>query len=118
MHRHLIRQAMMVSVVLLLAAGTAWAAKGTRFWNLTHYEVDSLQLAPAGTTDYGENLCQQDEDGSVEYDERLKVDGVKSGVYDAKIHDVHGRTCSAKNVTVEEGKVFSIQEKELVDCTE
>ena len=118
MRAKLMRRAMLVAVVLLVGAGTAWAAKGTRFWNLTHYEVDGLQLAPAGTTDYGENLCLQDEDGSVEYDERLKVNGVKSGVYDAKLHDVHGRTCSAKNVTVEEGKVFSIQEKELVDCTE
>ena len=118
MRRTPIRQAPMVIMVLVMAAGTAYAAKGTRFWNLTHYEVDSLQLAPAGTTDYGENLCQQDEDGSVEYDERLNVTGVASGVYDAKLHDVHGRSCSAKNVTVEEGKVFSIQEKELVDCTE
>ena len=107
-----------VCAVLLLASGTAWAAKGTRFWNLTHAEIDSLQLAPAGTADYGENLCLQDDDKSVESDERLQVTGVKSGTYDARIHDVKGRSCSAKNIKVEEGKVFSIQEKELVDCTE
>lgn len=118
MRLNLMRHPLMVFVVLVAAAGTAYAAKGTRFWNLTHYEIDSLQLAPAGTTDFGENLCLQDDDKSVETDERLSVTGVKSGIYDAKIHDVHGRSCSAKNVKVEEGKVFSIQEKELIDCTE
>ena len=110
------RLAIAVFAILLVAAGTAWAAKGTRFWNLTHNEIDSLQLAPAGTADFGENLCLQDDDKSVEADERLQVTGVKSGLYDAKIHDVRGRSCSARNIKVEEGKVFSIQEKELVDC--
>ena len=110
------RLAMTAFAVMLVAAGTAYAAKGTRFWNLTHAEIDSLQLAPAGTGDFSDNLCLQDDDKSVEADERLQVTGVKSGTYDAKIHDVSGRSCSAKNVTVEEGKVFSIQEKDLVDC--
>jgi hypothetical protein len=112
------RLAVMVFVIAVAAAGTAYAAKGTRFWNLTHAEIDSLQLAPAGTSDYSDNLCLLDDDKSVEYDERLQVTGVKSGTYDAKIHDVNGRSCSAKNIEVEEGKVFSIEEKQLVDCTE
>jgi hypothetical protein len=106
------------AVVLVAAAGTAYAAKGTRFWNLTHAEIDSLELAPAGTDNYGENLCLQDDDKSVEASERLQVTGVKSGTYDIKIHDVNGRSCSAKNITVEDGKVFSVSEKELVDCRE
>lgn len=106
------------AVMLVAAAGTAYAAKGTRFWNLTHAEIDSLQLAPAGTSDFGENLCLQDDDKSVEADERLQVSGVKIGTYDAKIHDVNGRSCSAKNISVEEGKVFSIEEKQLIDCTQ
>jgi len=110
------RLAITVFAILLTAAGTAYAAKGTRFWNLTHVEIDSLQLAPAGSSDYGENLCLQDDDKSVEADERLQVTGVKSGTYDARIHDVTGRSCSAKNVKVEEGKVFSIEEKQLIDC--
>jgi hypothetical protein len=110
------RLVLTVFAVMLVAAGTAYAAKGTRFWNLTHAEIDSLQLAPAGTQDYGDNLCLLDDDKSVEADERLQVTGVKSGTYDAKIHDVTGRSCSAKNVKVEEGKVFSIEEKQLVDC--
>ena len=110
------RLAMPVFAVMLVAAGTASAAKGARFWNLTHAEIDSLQLAPAGTEDFSDNLCLQDGDKSVEADERLQETGVKSGTYDAKIHDVSGRSCSAKNVKVEEGKVFSIQEKDLVDC--
>jgi YVTN family beta-propeller protein len=76
------------AMMLVAAAGTAYAAKGTRFWNLTHAEIDSLQLAPVGSADYGENLCLQDDDKSVEADERLQVSGVKSGTYDAKIHDV------------------------------
>ncbi len=112
------RLAISAFAILLAAAGTAEAAKGTRFWNLTHAEIDSLQLAPSGTDGYSDNLCLQDDDKSVEADERLQVSGVKSGTYDAKIHDVTGRSCAAKGITVEEGKVFSIEEKQLIDCTQ
>ncbi|HVM84287.1 MAG TPA: hypothetical protein VMW18_10390 [Candidatus Binatia bacterium] len=106
-----------------MAALTAFAASAsaetiTKFWNLTKNTVDGLQLAPAGSSDFGPNLCLADPDKSVDYDERLKISGLASGTYDAKLHDVAGRSCSAKSVKVEAGKVFSISEKELSGCTQ
>ncbi|HVJ42397.1 MAG TPA: hypothetical protein VM639_12920 [Dongiaceae bacterium] len=102
----------------VIAADPALAASGTRFWNLTRNTVNLLQLAPAGSTAYGENLCLADPDKSVDAEERLKVAGVKSGRYDVKLGDTTGRQCTVKNVEVTEGKVFSIQEKQLTGCTQ
>jgi hypothetical protein len=91
-------------------------AKDTRFWNLTSSTVRSLELAPAGTTAFGPNQCVNDPDGAVDHDERLKVTGVPTGAYDARLILADGRTCFAKNVRVETGKPFSIEDKDLVGC--
>ncbi len=107
-------------LVAALIAGTAGASAGdrpTRFWNLTHNTVQEFQLAPAGTTAWGENQCRNDKDGAVDFDERLPVIGVASGRYDARLKDASGRVCFARNIAIEAGKVFSIDEKDLVDCT-
>ena len=40
-----------------------------------------------------------------------------AGTYDAKLTDVSGRTCIVRNVKVEDGQIFSIEEKELTSCT-
>ncbi len=93
------------------------AAKDTRFWNLTSSTVKSLELAPAATSTFGPNQCANDPDGDVDHDERLKVTGVKSGAYDARLKLADGRACMAKGVQIEVGKVFAIDEKELVGCT-
>jgi hypothetical protein len=44
---------------------------------------------------------------------------VAPGQYDVKLHDVHGRSCLVKKVTVKAGGkyAFSIGENELSDCT-
>lgn len=103
------------SVLILLASlGTA-SAKDTRFWNLTANTVTHLQFSAPGKTAWGPDQCKNDKDGSVDHDERLKVVGMKTGVYDAKISDAH-RTCIVKNVSITEGKVFSIDEKAMTDC--
>ena len=95
--------------------GSALASKPTRLWNLTDNTITKLQLAPAGTTDYGPDQGKNDKDGSVDHDERLKITGVATGSYDAKLTDAKGRTCTAKNLAVKEGEVFSLEEKQL-DC--
>src|SRR5215831_12246758 len=107
-------------IALAFAAGAfvqPATAKDTRFWNLTSSTVKSLQLAPAGTSAFGPNQCANDPDGAVDHDERLKVTGVKSGVYDARLKLADGRDCMAKGLRIEAGKVFAIEEKELVGCT-
>jgi hypothetical protein len=94
------------------------ATKPTRFWNLTTKTVTSLELAKAGTSSFGPNLCKVDKDGSVDYDERLNLpDTVAPGNYDVKLGYASGRTCTVRNVSVKKGKVFSIDDKGLTDCT-
>lgn len=104
------------ALALVLAMGTAEAAKGTRFWNLTENTVTKLELAPAGTEQFGQDQAKNDKDGAVDHDERLKVTGVKTGTYDVRLADSKGRSCTVRNVAVTEGEVFSIEEKQLKDC--
>jgi hypothetical protein len=108
---------LLLVAALAAAVSTASAAdRPTRFWNLTHNTIQEFRLAPAGTTAWGENQCRNDKDGAVDFDERLRITGVDSGRYDARIKDASGRVCFARNIAIEAGKVFSIDEKELVDC--
>ncbi len=109
-------RAILVGVAAVLLAGPA-AAKDTRFWNLTSSTVKSLELAPAGTSTFGPNQCANDPDGEVDHDERIKVTGVKTGPYDARLKLADGRACMAKGVQIEAGKVFAIEDKELVGCS-
>jgi hypothetical protein len=106
-------------VLTLIATSSAVLAQNrpTRFWNLTRYTVSEFYLAPAGTTNFGPNQCKNDKDGTVDHDERLRITGVEAGTYDAKLTDVSGRTCLARNIKVEVGQIFSIEEKELTSCT-
>ncbi len=105
----------LAAALFLAPAGSAFAAKATKMWNLTDNTVTELQLAPAGTQDYGPDQAKNDKDGSVDHDERLKITGVSTGTYDARLTDAKGRTCTAKNLAVKEGDIFSIEEKQL-DC--
>lgn len=90
--------------------------KPTRFWNLTRNTISQFYLAPAGTANWGPNQCKNDKDGAVDPDERLRITDVSSGVYDAKLVDVTGRACIVRNVSVEAGGIFSIEEKNLTSC--
>jgi hypothetical protein len=107
----------LATAALILAGGTVAKAADTKFWNLTAHTVDNFQMAPAGSTAFGANLCLADKDKSVDSDERLKLAGIQSGRYDIKLADTTGRMCTVKNVAVAAGKVFSISEKELTGCT-
>lgn len=102
--------------VALLASPVLAKSKGTRFWNLTLYTVTSLHLSPPGKNVWGPDLCKGDEDGTVDHDERLRIDGLKSGVYDVKLTDKIGRVCIIRNVAVKADAIFTIEEKQLTDC--
>ena len=101
---------------VVLSVGVAFAAKATRFWNLTDNTITSFTLAPAGTDKFGSNQAKNDKDGAVDHDERLKILDVKTGSYDAKLVDSKGRQCLVKAIVVKEGEVFSIEEKQLTEC--
>ena len=106
------------TTLVLAAASSAAFAQGrpTRFWNLTRHTISEFYLAPTGTTNFGPNQCKNDKDGTVDPDERLRISGVAPGTYDAKLKDVSGRSCLVRNIKVEAGEIFSIEEKELTDC--
>jgi len=93
------------------------AEKPIRFWNLTSKTVTSLQLAKAGTQDFGPDFCKSDKDGEVDHDERLSLPGVAPGAYDVKIGYADGRKCTVRTLNLQAGKVFSIEDKDLTDCT-
>jgi hypothetical protein len=111
----MMKGAILLGVAAILLAKPAMA-KDTRFWNLTASTVKSLELAPAGTSAFGPNQTRNDPDGAVDHDERLKVTGVKSGAYDARLKLADGRVCMAEGVQIEAGKVFAIEDKELIGC--
>jgi hypothetical protein len=93
------------------------AAKPTQFWNLVSSTVTKLEISKAGANAFGPNQTANDPDGAVDHDERLKITGVTSGAHDVRLMLKDGRTCFARNVSIREGKVFSIEDKDLVDCT-
>ena len=107
----------LAAFALCIAASAAQAeGRPTRFWNLTRHVISEFYLAPAGTTNWGPNQCKNDKDGTVDPDERLRIVGIETGSYDAKLKDASGRTCVVRNVAVKAGEIFSIEEKELTSC--
>jgi hypothetical protein len=111
------RRPRFAAAMILISAIPALAAdKPTRFWNLTAATVTDLRLSPAGTGAFGENLVLKDKDAEVEHDERLNIVGLASGVYDARIGFPDGTVCAARNLTIEAGDVFSIEDKDLAGC--
>jgi len=110
-------------VALALHAQASLAAEGTkgkgiRFWNLTSSTVTRLYLSPAGKDAFGPDQCKNDPDGAVDHDERVKVVGVASGQYDLRVTQKSGRVCLVKNVTIEDNKVFSVEDKDLTECSQ
>ena len=116
-NRIALRKIAFTTLVLAAASSAAFAqGRPTRFWNLTRHTISEFYLAPTGTTNFGLNQCRNDKDGTVDPDERLRISGVAPGTYDAKLKDVSGRSCLVRNIKVEAGETFSIEEKELTDC--
>jgi hypothetical protein len=110
-----------VFMLAWLAAATREAAaegRPTRFWNLTRNTISEFYLAPAGTSNWGQNQCRNDKDGSVDSDERLRITDVTPGTYDAKFTDLAGRVCIVPNIKIEAGAIFSIEEKDLTSCVQ
>src|SRR5437660_8048951 len=110
-------KAMLTVVALMIAVTGAFSAeRPTRFWNLTHNTISEFRLAPAGTTKWGDNQCKNDKDGTVDFDERLRITATEPGIYDASLKDTSGRACLVRNIKLEAGEIFSIEEKDLTSC--
>jgi hypothetical protein len=100
-----------------LCLSPASAAPKTKFWNTTGDTIVKFELAPAGTTNWGPDQCKNDRDDSVDDDERLTIINVPTGTYDARMTYKDGSVCLAKSVKVVEGKIFSLEKKDLTNCT-
>ena len=110
---------LLLAVTVLGLVGSAAAAqdrRGIRFWNLTLYTINNFQMSPAGQDIWGPDQCQNDRDGTVDHDERLRITGIEPGRYDVKLADRIGRACIVRDVEVKAGAVFAIEEKQLTDC--
>jgi hypothetical protein len=108
-----------LSILIALAYGgcaVAQEGKGIRFWNLTLHTITSFRISPAGENRWGADQCQNDRDGTVDHDERLRITGIAPGSYDVKLGDETGRRCIVRNITVQAGSIFSIEERQLTDC--
>ena len=104
-----------IGLVLTLSIAEAAERRGMRFWNLTLYTLTSLQFSPPGQNAWGKNQCENDDDKTVDHNERLRITGLTPGRYDAKLTDRLGRTCVVKDVDVKDG-IFTIEEKQLTSC--
>jgi hypothetical protein len=100
----------------IASSAMAQDRKGIRLWNLTLHTITSLRMSPAGEGRWGPDQCQNDRDGTVEHDERLRITGITAGRYDVNLVDETGRTCIVRNIEVRDGAVFLIEEKQLTEC--
>jgi hypothetical protein len=106
-----------VALGLSLTASLAADRKPTRFWNLTANTIVSLQISPAGQQAWGRDQCENDRDHEVDHDERLRITDIAPGRYDVRFKDKTGRVCVVKDIEVEDGDIFSIEEKDLKGCS-
>ena len=88
-------------------------------WNPVGKAVDvdaRLYVSAAGANAYGPNQCANDNDGTVDQGERLKVN-VPAGKSDVKLAFDDGKVCIVRNVEIVAGGVFSIEDKDLTSCS-
>jgi hypothetical protein len=106
----------LIALGLIDPSAMAEDRKGIRFWNLTLHTITNLRMSQVGENRWGPDQCQNDRDGAVEHDERLRITGIAPGRYDVKLVDETGRTCIVRNVEVQDGAIFSIEEQQLTAC--
>jgi len=104
-------------LVSIFCASGAMAAGQTKFWNITGDTIVKFELAPAGSTNWGPDQCKNDKDDAVDDDERLLIKDVATGSYDARITFKNARVCAAKAISIEQGKIFSIEANQLKECS-
>jgi hypothetical protein len=118
-NRTSLRISRLTSLSLMAIACTSWAiaAGQTKFWNTTGDTIVKFELAPAGSNNWGLDQCKNDKDNAVDDDERLQIKDVATGSYDARMTFKDGRVCTAKAISIEDGKIFSIERNQLKDCS-
>jgi hypothetical protein len=110
--------AMMAVAILATTAAHAQGkpGKGIRLWNLTTATISGFQLSPAGQNQWSSNLTLADKDKEVDHDERLRINGITPGRYDARVSYPDGRQCMVPNIEIRADAVFEIADRDLQDC--
>jgi hypothetical protein len=103
-------------MLIALSVAAQAAERGIRFWNLTGETITHLTMAPTGSTNWGPDQCRNDPDGTVDFDERLRITGISPGHYDVRFTQKTGRTCIVTDVEVKAGSVFAIGKEALDHC--
>jgi hypothetical protein len=83
------------------------------FLNRAGETMVKLQFAPAGTTKWGADQTQYEDDKQVEHNEKIPLQGVTPGRYDVRFTDIKGRSCTVKNLDVTPGTLLVIRQAEL-----
>jgi hypothetical protein len=106
---------LLIAVTLSLACSVAIAAddKPLQFLNRAGETLVKLQFASAGTTKWGADQCQYEDDKQVEHNEKISLQGVTPGRYDVRFTDIKGRSCTVKNLDVKAGALVVIRQTEL-----
>jgi hypothetical protein len=108
----------LIALTVMSPSVVAQDRKGIRLWNLTLHTITQLHMSLAGKDAWGPDQCKNDRDGTVDHDERLRITGIEPGRYDVKFADRTGRLCIVRNIEVKDGAVFSLEEKQLNDCSQ
>ena len=114
------KNGLLLSLALLFASSSAFAVEGNSllFLNRVGETIVHLQLAPAGTTKWGPDQCQYEDDKSIEHNEKIPLTGVMPGRYDIRFMDLKGRACTVRNIDVKDGALVVLRENELpAECT-
>jgi hypothetical protein len=104
-----------ISAALVLGCSVAIAAddKPLLFLNRAGETMVKLQFAPAGTTKWGTDQTQYEDDKQVEHNEKIPLKDVTPGRYDIRFTDIKGRSCTLKNLDVKVGALVVVREAEL-----
>jgi hypothetical protein len=106
----------------MLSGGACFAETGAlspkpmKVWNLTASAIVDFRLAPGGSSKFGRNLALDDKDKAIDIDERLTLQDIAPGLYDARIKFRSGRACRVAGLKLEAGAIASIEEKQLEHC--
>jgi hypothetical protein len=113
----MLRLRIIITVILLCTSTQLMAqGKGIRLWNLTTATISNFQLSPVGKDSWGPNQTLNDRDKEVDHDERVRITGIASGRYDAKVGYRDSRQCLVRDIEIKADAVFSITDKDLKDC--
>ena len=114
------RVSFMIGVLLMTVTSCVSArareARFVAFNSTTSTDFSALDLAPAGTDNWGPNQVLNEKDKSWEASERIRLSGITHGRYDARLVDEKGRKCRLSDVDLTKDTSFEVRDADLASC--